>query len=348
MFRPLLSALALASLVPSILVGTEAASDPVGFTRQPLTSGRQTVGVTLNHPTVLSATVAANAADVLMLATAGRTVGERLENGAAYYAEIAEDPAGLFTGDRFEIDVEMTQSIGGDILALRESPHNTLPFPLGDDQLRGCRIIIRRHITLADLFGTGSEASLTAGGDLADADQVLLYDRARAGFDVFFLHRSPTDGTVHWRQAGKPGNFDDTIIPTGTGMFLNRRSDSADAVLTQLGAVRTNDFVMPLSEGYNLVASPFPAASSPADLQMNSANGFASAATADRADRILVFNGNDYTTYFLHRDEQSGAERWCLAGDTSRSFSTAELLAAGRSVFIYKIAADPGFIARRG
>jgi uncharacterized protein (TIGR02597 family) len=328
----------------AVFASSSASTNPVGFTRQQIKQGQQTVGITLTNPAVFSATIETASAQALTLDTSDVAIGSVLDDAASYYVEIESGDVSTFVGDRFEIDVTATRARNDATLVLRTSNTNTLSLPLPTGALAGLRASIKRHLTLAQIFGTGAEAKLTPSSDFAQADQVLLFDRATGGFITYYLHRASVATTPEWRRVGSVGSMDNAVIPPGAGIFVRRiAANPVDVVVT--GAVRLNDFVLPLAAGYNFVSLPYPAAASPARLQMNCANGFTGASDAAQADQILVFNGAAYDSYFLYRSADGATEAWRKVGSDATNYSTAQLLASSESVFIRKVAADASYVA---
>ncbi len=344
--RSTISTTLLASLlIAAPTFGSTAVSEPVGFTRQQIHPGRQTVGVTLNHEIVAAATIVASEARAALLDPACANLATALDAGAAYYAEIVGDTANTFAGDRFDIDVEATRASADPVLFFKAADHNSTALALSTDALAGHRVVIRRHLTIADVFGAGEDSVLRAGFRYEEADSLLFYDRRAGGYATYYLCLQE-DGAAEWRKVGAFGGMNDTIIPPATGVFVHRNA-ATSTELVLLGSVRTNDFVLPLRAGYNLVSSPYPVADAAADLQLGSANGFTAASEASKADQILVFNGADFDRYYLCDAAGMGEEIWLRSGGDAVAASAASLLSHERSVFIKKLAADPDFVVRR-
>jgi hypothetical protein len=213
--------------------------------------------------------------------------------------------------------------------------------------LAGHRAVVRPHVTIADAFGPASQCLLHPAATHESADQILLFDRATGGFQTYYPHRDLRSGTSEWRRVGAIGRMDDSIIPPGTGLFVHRRA-SQETDFVMLGSVRTQDFIMPLEAGYNLVASPHPLAGALSGVHLTSANGFRAAEQADEADQILVFNGTRYDTFYLHRHPDTLAEEWRREGGGEGIAGTNWLLTHRDSVFIRKRNADAGFLFQGG
>lgn len=338
-------------LVASLLIaapafGSTAVSEPSGFTRQTIQHGRQTVGITLNNPVVCAGAIVGNDATSLMLDEKLGDIADRLDEAHAYYVEIVGDTLNTFSGDRFDIDRAATEAAGPATLVLKAADHNSSELPLPTDILVGHRIIVRRHLTLADVFGTGDDALLHAGFRYEEADHILFYDRQVGGYATYYLCSDGETGASEWRKVGRFGNWNETIIPPATGLFVDRNVD-APVEFVVAGTVRTNDFVLPLTTGYNFIASPYPTSATPVSLQMNSANGFVAAKGAASADQIVRFNGTAYETYFLQTGTSGDQEEWRKSGDDEKSYTTAELLSCRDSIFIKKVVSDPDYVTRR-
>lgn len=316
---------------------------PQGYTRQEIMPGAQAVGVTLVNPVVFSAAVVSNTTGTLAFGTSGSQLADLLSPDGAYYVELTSGNSDVFVGERFEIDVAATRAQSAAAIVV-QSDAASANLPLAAGALSGYRASIREHVTLGQVFGTRGNTPFHGSIDAAAADQVLFFDRAAGSFVTYYLHRTPDGALEEWRRPGDTHNCDDTVIAPGTGLFF-QRSGTTPAELLLTGGVRANDFVLPLAAGYNLVSLPFPVQTSPAELQMNCANGFVADANPARADQILIFNGSSYDTYYLHRATRDSAEEWHKLGSTSGSYSTARLLNHTSSVFIRKVAADAAYVA---
>ncbi|MGH8020327.1 MAG: hypothetical protein ACREIA_19005 [Opitutaceae bacterium] len=338
------------ALLASLLIavptfGSTAVSEPAGFTRQQINPGLQTAGITLNNKIVASATIVASEARAALLDPACANLAAVFDDSAAYYAEIVGDTANTFAGDRFDIDVEATRASADPVLFFKDADHNSTALALSTDALVGHRVVIRKHLMIADVFGAGEDSVLHAGFRYEEADSLLFFDRLSGGYATYYLCFAE-DGTKAWRKAGSFGCMNDTIIPPATGVFVQRNA-TVGTELVLLGSVRTNDFVLPLRAGYNFVSSPYPVADATADLQLGSASGFTAASEASKADQILVFNGAEFDRYYLRDAAGVSEETWLRSGGDAVAASAASLLSHERSVFIKKLAADPDFVVRR-
>jgi hypothetical protein len=332
------------ALVAAPAFAVTASTDPEGFVRHSVQPGRQTIGLTLNNPVLVAGAVLAAESRFALLdpATASALVG--LDPSAAHYAEIVGRSGSPLSGDRLEIDVAATvESAQDGLVVFKDSIHNTLTLPLASEALAGYRLIVRRHLTIASVFGSGDTASLGSGFRFEDADALLFYDRLSGGYGTQYLCRTE-HGSSEWRKLGSVGRADDMIIAPGTGLFLERRS-AEPLVVTVHGVVRTNDFAMPLAAGFNFIASPFPLPANPTTLQMDVENGFVAGARADEADQVFFFATSDIGSAYFHRDATNHTAEWLDIEEASTAAASVGA-ATMDCVFVKKIASDPHFLVR--
>ena len=89
-------------------------------------------------------------------------------------------------------------------------------------------------LTLADSgIYTGNATTGLAGGNSTTADQILIWNTATNGYDIYFYQTSGLGGTG-WRKLGVAGDASATPIPVGTSVIVKRNASAGfDWVIPQ-------------------------------------------------------------------------------------------------------------------
>lgn len=154
--------------------------------------------------------------------------------------------------------------------------------------------------TLESLLGTGTGTLLQTGTSAADADLVRLHDGT--SWSSFF-HNGTT-----WRKVGSQDAQTHVALRPEQGLLLVRRGKQAlNLPLGGAVAVRAELGGLPAS-GETLLAHRWPVASTLQALNLHKLSGWKSAAAAAQADKVLLWNGTSWDTFFY-----SGT-RWEKAG----------------------------------
>lgn len=274
----------------------------MGFYRLNLAQGYQTVGVSVVNPSLFGSWINSSAASAITASDPTVDVGGLLDGTKAYYLEIVEGPSGsadLYVGQRFEMDVAVTQSAGTpdgviilDLDSERTSWQSEAASPASVPELDGYRFELRAHVTLGQVF---DPSALYGSTNFADADQVQVFNGS--GFTLYYVLGN-NDTFAQWtKQTG--GDFstkDDLPIAPGQGLIYRRSGSSPGPVSLRVkGLARTTPFVQPMRSGFNFVAEAFPASNS---FDGKGAYGGVFA----NLDRVQVFNGTGFTTFQLYTD----------------------------------------------
>ncbi len=148
--------------------------------------------------------------------------------GKDYYVEIA-------SGNAAGITYDISDTIAS-------SKRIVLTENLSPDVLAGVSFKIRRHWTIASIFGPNNEAGLQAG-DASTADNILIFDGV--GYSVFYYHPGGFFGTG-WRNSLAPGDdAGGTVIFPDEGLILKRRQPGTIG-LPLMGAVKTGKTAIPV------------------------------------------------------------------------------------------------------
>lgn len=318
-------------------------SPPVGGSRVTFNQGRQFSGMPFINPSSQLGVISSNTSQVITLNDTNVDMSTSLTNGTAYYLEITNGPDVTYVGDRFEVDVSSTRgSADHTITIISNADTNTIgSLPASLD---GYAIAIRPHITLGQLFGTKTNELMHGSTTLPTADQVIFLNPQTQAYQTYYYLRNSSGTIAQWTLVGGGStNRDNTPIPPGVGIIVVRNGDSS-VTLNWGGAIRRNTFAQPLVAGLNLIAEPFPVASSPADRAMTHANGMTGATTLPSSDQVVVYNGSGYDTYYLLRNPSGSIEQWTLVGGGSTNRNTSKIFDPTQAVYIRKILADPDYI----
>lgn len=300
---------------------------PVGWQQLISRSGVQSCGINLTHPAVYNGTVdAATATGVVITGQAG--LAARLDNARAYYLEILTGPQ---AGHRVDV-----QAITAAACELATASANNTTAPAAIDWTT-VTVALRPHVTLGDVFDT---TRFQASASPTTADQVLFHNGTT--YDTFWLFN---DGSQRrWLLNGDTSFADmgSKVIPPGTGLMLQIAATGPQPVIFT-GSVRTTAFVrvLPASNGYSLLANPWPVSTTPAFAGMTGAS-FIPGATVAAADQIQLWAGDasptangGYTGYWLSKPAGQTSATWLsTTGNTNASQNNAPLLSAGRATFL--------------
>ena len=111
-------------------------------------------------------------------------------------------------------------------------------------------IAIRKHVTVADMFGATNEAGLDPGPSANEADQISLF--ANGVSRVFFYDDTADfEGYIDATFAAR----DNTPIEPQQAVYVNRRL-AGDVVFTREGFVKVGPTKLQINGGFNAVAVP--------------------------------------------------------------------------------------------
>lgn len=310
---PMILGMPLASMAESVT------TDPVGFVKTTLNEGLTAVSINLVLPSVAAGIAQSLNADSVSISES-IDLADVLTAGGGYYMEIT---GGVLQGDRIDVNVSASLASAAGILNLDLSaPHNTLAN--ADGLPSDTTFVIRPHITFATITAVLGSSNLFTGTDIPDTDQILTYE---GGFVVHGYF----DGV--WYD----GDFevvDSKVIAPGAGFLFRRQTPNA-LDMTVLGEVRSNDFVLPLIEGLQLVSFGFPVDSSPADLAMTPEFFTAAVNDFSEGDQVLTWEGS----FVLHGLFNDG--EW-YDGDFT-PVTDSKLFAADGAVLVRRNFADADF-----
>lgn len=201
---------------------------------------------------------------------------------------------------------------------------------------------IRRHWTLATLFGMANQAGLHAG-DADSADQISIYNGK--GYDSFYY--SNGEAGTGWRRVG--GGDEDQAnhkIYPDDGLLV-RRADATPVSSVVTGIVKTGKTSIPVHLGTNVIGNvyPTPITLASSKLYTGNANTGVRGGNAKSADKVLIYNGSDYDTYYYQTNATLGTG-WRKNGDPRADVGATEIAAGG--AFVLKRGGKVGFNWKAG
>lgn len=305
----------MAFVAPSLLAQTTAVTDPVGFITLNVAgtggaggSSLSFRGLGLTRPVEYQGS--AESVTATSLTDNDATWVDNQFNGpnGSYFLEITSGPG---AGTTYDITAT---TAANKTVALGQNLATGVVAPV--------TFKIRKHWTIAAVFGPANEAGLQ-GGTSTSADQLLLWNGT--GYDIFYYQTSGLGGTG-WRQAGAP-----SVDAGGTKLVMEellllKRGQATAVNVILMGAVKIGQTSVPVFGGNNFLGNVYAA---PMSLQSsgiytgNPATGLAGGSSVT-ADQILLWNGTGYDIYYFQTSGLGGTG-WRRAGAPSTDASATAL-----------------------
>ncbi len=322
LLRKSVAVLAIAITAPLLQTASAdtATTDPVGFVTMNIagTGGGSQGKISFKALGLTQPVVYQGSAETVNVGTKTLTDNEATWtdsqfNGAAglYYLEIVR-PVGQATaapGEGTTYDIASTNASAKTIATVQ---------PLASALVNGANFKIRKHWTIATVFGPTNTAGLGAGGDPTTADQLQIWSNngTTSGFSTYYYQNLSTQqGGTGWRSADD--NFADAsatpIYPDDSLVF--RRLQSAAANVVVMGAVKTGQSSIPVQAGVNILGNVYAA---PMTLQSCGlqASGISAGGDPTTADQVQLWNGTGYDTYYYQNlPTNQGGTGWRSADD---------------------------------
>lgn len=338
----------------SVSAETTVETKPVGYTTLEINPGYNAVSVSMVHEPILTAVVAETYGEsedtIPMAETSPANIGDLLVSTKKYYIEVigVGSKTVNYVGDRFEVDVAGTIASANRELKILPGDATNTKAELPD--LSGYEILIREHMTLAQVFGGLGNMKLKGAGSIASADHIRLYDRASGDFITYWLRANAQETSVQWIKASTPADlvtdYSNMPIRPGVGLFVYRLTSRALVNIRHKAGVRTTPFRQPLPVGFSFLSNPIPVDHSPFKRLMNVANGFKGAGSVASADLVRQWNGTDYNQYYLRANANATIQEWrsTNASDTALYQNVTDFFHGDHSFFIYKQVAAPNYL----
>jgi uncharacterized protein (TIGR02597 family) len=156
---------------------------------------------------------------------------------------------------------------------------------------------IRKHWTLASLFGPHNEAGL-GGGISTTADEIMLFDPSVSAYITYYYL---TVGTPGWRLVTDPQTDQANARINPAQGFIIKRKQPNDITVKLFGAVKLGDTAVIVKTGANVVGNIYPTDTLTLGNSRlytgNPVTGLAGG-TSTTADQVMIFNGDSYDTYY--------------------------------------------------
>jgi uncharacterized protein (TIGR02597 family) len=251
---------------------------------------------------------------------------ENQYNGAAgtYYVEIISGPG---VGTTYDINTT-TAATKKLTLGQNLAPGITAPVSFK----------IRKHWTIASVFGANNESGFQGGSDVNAADQILIYNGT--GYDVYFYQQSAF-GTG-WRNAANAAVDAGPIrIYPEDGVIVKRRQAAAVNVVL-MGAVKTGQTSVPITPGTNIVSNVYAAPMTLLSSGLytgNNSTGVVGGADPNSSDQVLIYNGTGYDIYYYQLSAFGNG--WRSAANAGQDASATQIPVG--SSFVLKRVGATGF-----
>ena len=210
----------------------------------------------------------------------------------------------------------------------------------------GDSYVVKKHITIADIFGANNEAGLTAGSSFATSDLIYIMASDGSGaFSTYYVQDDPTPiglfGGDGWRQVGASNSLDQSNVVVGPddGIIV-ARSTSGDIDIVLSGSVNVIDHQRDLPAGFSMVSYPYPVDVTLDDSGIYSAsNGYVSGSSFASSDLVYVLGSDGaYTTYFRQDDPTPiglfGGDGWRQVGASNSEDKGSTVIPAGSAIII--------------
>ncbi len=187
------------------------------------------------------------------------------------------------------IDIADQTSLNpGVIVDIVESTLNTIILVQDISSLIaiGDGVRIRKHHTIASVFGSKNEAGLEEEDTLSIADKIILYNPVAQLSQIFFY--SSNTGWVD--TEGIPSG--DTILYPDQGIIVHRLNNT-DLPVKLFGNVKTGSTSIPFEAGRNLIANVYPITYTLDDSGLftgNENSGIKENGSLELADRIMILS----------------------------------------------------------
>jgi uncharacterized protein (TIGR02597 family) len=305
-------ALAVASIAGfnfTLHAATEATTDPVGFITVKVKGGGTTttpalslISPTLFRPVEWQGPIASF--------TAGTTINVSASPWTAgAYAEVGGKP-------RYFVEITTGTKAGAwsDIVSNTASALVTADalstFATGSDTIR-----IRKHCTLADFLGTQNSAGLKSGVQVADADEVYIYDGGNGGAPYWY-YNGQQGGSAGWVDSNfDPVDATQVAIAPNQGVVILHKASTALNFVTA-GTVKTGNTYVVVSPGLNVVgtvAAQGLTLGTSGLFTGNANTGVKGGTELARADKVTVYDAATPTgqeTYWYYDGSQGGQAGW--------------------------------------
>ena len=257
----------------------------------------------------------------------GSVTGLNLVDGSAVWAE------GQFNGTNGVHYVEFDSGIMADVVRTAGSLKTLVlagALPVAPAVGSGYRI--RKHFTIASIFGKSNEAGLTPGSNANEADNVILHVPQTQETLTLFYSNFP-NFTGWFQDDYSPAG--DLVVYPEQGLMIRSKSARNTTLLLDGLAKRTLT-VVPVFGGYNLVGTLNAVGSRKlSELNLytgNPSTGLAAGPNPAEADNLVLINPDSTTATYFYSNFQ-GFEGWF---DSAFKTAANVSVAAGAAFYIHR------------
>jgi len=195
---------------------------------------------------------------------------------------------------------------------------------------------IRKHWTLATLFGPNNQAGLGAGSNVS-ADEILIYNPA-TGFYTTYFYKTIGLGGTGWRStASSSFNQANAQLDLTQGILI-RRKQAANLEIKIFGTVKTGPTMAEVQPGLNILGNVYPIDTLTLGNSCLYTGDLSTGLTGGSnvsADKVLIYDGLTYRTYY-YKTLGLGGIGWRSTASSSINAS-GTILPAGASILIQRI-----------
>ncbi len=315
-----------------------ATTDPVGFVTMNIagTGGAAGGKISFKALGLTQAVVYQGSAETVVVNTKSLTDNEATWtdnqfNGVNgfYYVEIVR-PAGQVTaapGEGTTYDIATTTAGTKTITTVQ---------PLAATLVNGAVFKIRKHWTIASVFGATNSAGLGGGDDPTTADLVQIWTNngAISGFSTYFYQVAPTfAGGTGWRSPNDVFADASSVRIYPDDALVITRINSAAVNVVVMGAVKTGQSSIPVQQGVNILSNVYSAPMTLASSALQ-ASGLTGGDDSTTADQVQIWNGTGYLSYYYQiAPAFAGGTGWRSPNDVFADAGATEI-AVGTSIII--------------
>lgn len=204
---------------------------------------------------------------------------------------------------------------------------------------------IRKHWTLASVFGPTNQAGLKGGTSASNADNIIVPDGT--GGLITYWYKSSGIGGTGWRKGGN-ATVDVANDPLHIlESIVIRRRDGTNIALKLVGAVKLARTIVPIEPGDNLRGNIYAAGftlNTSGLYTTNSATGLKGGTSAASADNVLLPTGPFGTleTYWYKDAGFPPGTGWRKGSDSTTNVGT-NLIELGQGMVIKRKSPNPAF-----
>lgn len=281
----------------------QATTDPVGFIDLSVSGGSiadpklSLISPTLTRPVLWQGAITAISGTTITVSGAAWAASQFNGANGSHYVEIISATDTTKSGALSDIAATTTSTI---------TTADNLTAPVAFAAV-GDSIKIRKHVTIADVFGANNTAGLKGSDDVGTADEILVYDAATPS--TYWYYDGSAGGAAGWYDLlfNAAGN-----VPIGPneGVVVKRKT-AGDVTFSVSGAVKTGNTLIPIKNGLNVLGTVSAKGLTLATSGLVS--GTAALQKSDdigTADEVIIYSPTSLLTYWYYDGTAGGTPGW--------------------------------------